>query len=125
MIVDTFRMLDELHPIADYTYVGFGAQYFVDFSLFHRALGIAKMVSLEFELALVPRCEFNRPFDSVDVRGGASWEHFGEMDFNGPTIVWADYVGPIQAWMLGDLDTLALRLPPGSVLMATVEAEPD
>jgi len=125
MIVDVLRKLDHLHPIADYAYVGFGAQYFVDFSLMHRTLGISNMVSLEYEEALVPRCEFNKPFDSVDVRAGASWEHFGAMNFDGPTIVWADYVGPIQAAMLGDLDTLALRLPPGSVLMATLEAEPD
>ena len=125
MIVDVLRKLDYLHPIADYSYVGFGAQYFVDFSLLHRTLGISKMVSLEYKTALVPRCEFNKPFDWVDVRGGASWEHFGEMDFAEPTIVWADYVGPIQAGVLGDLDTLALRLPPGSVLIATVEAEPD
>lgn len=126
LIVDALRRLRCVHPLRDYGYVGFGAQYFVDFTLFHRTLGISAMKSLEGGgKKLYERCVFNRPFDSVEVIEGKSWDHFSVMTFDRPTIVWVDYTAKLEARSLGDVDTLSLRLPPGSVLLVTVNADPD
>jgi hypothetical protein len=125
LIVDALRRLRAFYPLVEYSYVGFGAQYFVDFVLFHRALGIRDMTSLESDKQKYQRCVFNKPFDSVDVIEGTSWEHFGSMDFERPVIVWPDYVDSLDAPILGDIDTLALRMRPGSVAMVTVNVDPD
>jgi len=125
MILDVLRRLSALGPLSEYAYVGFGAEYFVDFTLFHKGLGIAEMTSIESAASLIERCEFNKPYDSVTVLEGRSSEHFAKIDFLGPTVAWPDYTERLDKQQLGDLDMLALRLPSRSVLMATVNAEPD
>ena len=46
MILDTFHNLGTVgFPIRDYKYVGFGSIYFVDFAMFHKLLGIRKLLS--------------------------------------------------------------------------------
>jgi hypothetical protein len=125
MLADGLRRLHVFHPLSAYRYIGMGAQFFVDFSMFHRMLGINLMTSLESDSALFERCVFNRPFDSVTVTPGASWDLFASMDFAEPTIVWMDYTGKLDRRMLGDVDTLILRLPPTSLILVTVNVDVD
>lgn len=49
MMCDVFRRLRPFGRVEDYMYVGFGSVWFSDFSLFHRALGIRDMLSIEKE----------------------------------------------------------------------------
>ena len=55
-------------PVADYQYTGFGAIYFVDFILFHKILGLKRLVSLEQQESLTSRMKFNRPFSCVEIK---------------------------------------------------------
>ena len=47
MLAEVFRRLRPFQPIEDYTYIGFGGLWFVDFALIHRMLGVHKMISIE------------------------------------------------------------------------------
>ena len=68
MLVDGFQRLAQAgFPIRDYQYTGFGSLYFVDFVLFHKLLGIHRMLTVEHDQSLADRVEFNRPFDCVEI----------------------------------------------------------
>ena len=47
MLCELIQHLSVFHKLSDYQYIGFGSTYFTDFSLFHRNLGINKMISIE------------------------------------------------------------------------------
>jgi hypothetical protein len=125
LVLDGLRRLRNVGPLPSYAYVGFGALYFVDFNLVHRALGITDMTSLERDAAFAVRCQFNKPFDSIAVLPETSTGHFSNAAFDKPTIAWPDYTDQLSTAILGDMDTLALRLPVGSVILLTVCAAVD
>jgi hypothetical protein len=62
MLCDIFRRLRPFGRIEDYVYVGFGSVWFSDFALFHRALGIKRMISIEQAETARDRIEANKPF---------------------------------------------------------------
>lgn len=47
ILCDAFRRRSKFASVESYQYVGFGSVWFSDFSLFHRQLGIGKMISIE------------------------------------------------------------------------------
>ena len=47
VIFEFFASIRERFSLSDYTYVGFGSMWFVDFVMAHRTLGIKDMVSFE------------------------------------------------------------------------------
>ena len=63
MLIDAFHRLTSAgFPIADYQYTGMGSIYFVDFILFHKLLGMDKLLSVEFDKDIEKRVKFNAPF---------------------------------------------------------------
>src|SRR4051794_25570909 len=91
ILVDTLGRLAPIAPLADYQYVGFGAVEFFDFDLVHRRLGVHKLISIESEANLIPRCRFNRPFKGIEVLSGMSLTILPTLDWSGLSIVWLDY----------------------------------
>src|SRR6266496_2730130 len=66
MLVDALLALSAAgFRIQDYQYTGMGSVYFIDFMLFHRLIGLQKMLSVEYNTKIARRVEFNRPFDCV------------------------------------------------------------
>lgn len=47
MMGEVFGRLSAVEPLKAYQYVGFGAEFFSDFALYHQTLGIADMSSIE------------------------------------------------------------------------------
>jgi len=69
MFVDAFQRLAQAgFEIRDYQYTGFGSIFFVDFIIFHKLLGISKMLSIEHDERIETRVKFNCPFECVDVK---------------------------------------------------------
>src|SRR5690606_4978275 len=69
MLCDIFRKLAAFEPVEHYRYVGFGSVWFADFMLFHRALGIRHMLSIEQAVGSRERFEANKPFNlHIDFR---------------------------------------------------------
>ncbi|MBM3473514.1 MAG: hypothetical protein FJX75_09615 [Armatimonadetes bacterium] len=122
MMCEAFRRLSGLRPVHDYRYIGFGALHFVDFLLFHRALGISDMVSIEGNATEIARYEFNCPLRCIKVRPGLSHTVLPQLPWDRPTILWLDYENQIDVRKLGDARTFVGNAPPGSVLVVTLPA---
>ncbi|MDD5544879.1 MAG: hypothetical protein PHX83_17060 [Acidobacteriia bacterium] len=120
MLCDLFRRLRPFGRIEEYVYVGFGSVWFSDFVLFHRALGIKKMISIEQTVSARDRIEENKPFRiPVDYR--RSGEALQALDWNSKHFLWLDYDDPLTNEMLQDVGTVARRAQSGSVLVVSVQ----
>ncbi|WP_369803443.1 O-methyltransferase [Geodermatophilus sp. DSM 45219] len=124
LFVDVLRRLSAVAAPSDYQYVGFGALEFADFELVHRQLGIAKMTSIEGDAAHVERYIWNRPYGGIEVLAGRASTILPSLDWSQLSIVWLDYTSTQTAEVLADIDTVASRLLPGSVLAVTLNAHP-
>jgi hypothetical protein len=124
MLVEAFRRLAAFGPLPEYAYVGFGAHEFVDFELVWRTIGVTEMTSIEKEIP-ADRFQFNRPFGAIIVEPGTSATVLPKLTFKPHTIVWLDYTGRLSLSIINDLVYSAGRLGSGSVLVVTVNAEPE
>lgn len=122
MIAEACRRLKEIAPLSRYEYVGFGGLEFLDFDLFHRALGIKRMTSIEHDDEFPKRFEFNKPFKGVTVLMGTSSQHLPELDWEGLRIVWLDFEKPLVRDAIRDAEHVIRVMQPGSVLIVTVSA---
>src|SRR5258708_1673154 len=121
MMLDTFRKLDAFDQLSNYRYVGFGSIYFADFSLFHRALGIKDMVSIELDLTRPVRYRSNAPYGCIRVLFEHSNTALPKLDWNGKTIAWLDYDYPIDSTVLSDIATVIDGAQSGTVVVVTVD----
>lgn len=124
MIVHALTRLTFLEPLDNYRYVGFGALEFLDFDLMHRSLGITSMTSIERDTMSKARYEFNAPFRGVDIVMGDAHDVLPTLDWKPLTIVWLDYTEQLTREIVTDVEFVARKLRPGSVLIVTVNAEP-
>lgn len=125
MFCEVFRRLEEFGRIDSYRYIGFGSTFFSDFSLFHKSLKITNMVSIEREIEDKERFEFNRPYSCIDLKFGESNEILPTLPWGVRTIIWLDYDSPLFQSMLTDVKTVCSNAISGSMLIVTVDAEPD
>jgi uncharacterized membrane protein len=125
MICDALRRLSAFGRLDSYRYIGFGSTFFSDFVLFHKALGIRNMLSIEHDIDNRDRFEFNRPFSCVEIRYGESTDVLATLDWNVRTILWLDYDCRLDRSVLSDVELFCMAAQPGSVLVVTVDARPD
>jgi len=110
MLIDAFHMLAMANfPIRDYQYTGFGSVYFVDFILFHKLLGIKRMVSVEHSEKVENRVKFNRPYAFVDIVIGSASELIPRLSPDLKHILWLDYDDVLSASHLADIRLAACR----------------
>lgn len=121
MICDALKRLSEFHSLDNYRYIGFGAIYFTDFLLFHKELGISKMISIESDIAKKDRYEFNRPLNCINIEYGSSTEVLPRINWNEnkPDIIWLDYDDSFKSYMLDDLEYILANLLSGSIFIMT------
>ncbi|HBO8844797.1 TPA: O-methyltransferase [Pseudomonas aeruginosa] len=120
MLVEVLRRLAAYQPVEDYSYVGFGSVWFSDFTLFHRALGIRDMVSIEKAENARDRIEANKPFQ-IRVEYASSSTALPRIDWAKRTIVWLDYDEPLLPSMLQDVRIVATRCMSGSLVAVSVQ----
>ena len=129
MLCEAFNRLTALDDIKNYRYVGFGSAYFTDFNLFHKSLGITKLLSIEKEDALEykSRIDFNKPFSCIDIVYGESNSILPRLDWQKwkKTMVWLDYTNKLNAQIIGDITTVLSYIKPGSVFLISVNIEQD
>jgi len=125
MLIDAFHLLSAAgFPIKRYQYTGFGSWYFVDFILFHKLLGIEKMLSIEHAPAFKRRVEFNKPFENVGIFIGEASEVIPTLSASDRHILWLDYDGVIDGEKIADVRSAGSVLSPGSILLLTVDNQP-
>ncbi|WP_193453084.1 O-methyltransferase [Pseudomonas nitroreducens] len=120
MLVEVLRRLAAYQPVEDYSYIGFGSVWFSDFTLFHRALGIRDMVSIERVDSARERIEANKPFQ-IRVDYSDSSLALTRLDWTKRSIVWLDYDEPLVPSMLQDINTVAARCKSGSLIAVSVQ----
>ncbi|MGD9641394.1 MAG: O-methyltransferase [Elusimicrobiales bacterium] len=122
MLVDAFRRLSGFAPVEKYRYIGLGSTTFADFILFHKALNISDMISIEHRTEYEPRFEFNRPFECIDIKYGDSNKILPELKWDKKTITWLDYDGALTDAVLQDVAFLSAKCVSGSLMVITVNA---
>ncbi|MFK4808659.1 O-methyltransferase [Devosia sp. ZW T5_3] len=120
MLCDVFRRLWPFGAVENYLYVGFGSVWFSDFTIFHRALGIRDMISIEQAAGAAKRIEANKPF-KIDIDFRASNHVLPELDWERKAFLWLDYDDPLSTDMLLDVQTVANRAQSGTVLVVSVQ----
>src|SRR5579871_1625226 len=103
MMGEAFARLAPIQPLSKYRYVGFGSEFFNDFSLYHQALGIHDMVSIEKDDSRIDRCKFNQPYNCVDIVSGEAANILPQLRWAKPTIVWLDYVSKLDRFIIEDI----------------------
>jgi hypothetical protein len=125
MLSEATRRLAQFGPLEDLTYIGFGSTYFSDFSLFHKSLGIHRMVSVEKDVVNERRFDFNKPFRCIDLRPGHSNAVLPTLVWNQRTVAWLDYDDQLDTQALADVRFICMNVYPGSFLIVSVNAHPD
>jgi hypothetical protein len=111
-------------PIDEYQYTGMGSVYFVDFVMFHRYLGISKMLSVEADLEIEKRLKFNCPFNLIRIRMGDIADQIPRLSQDIRHILWLDYDYPLTEEILDAVLMASKCLPGGSILLLTIDVEP-
>ncbi|WP_156369013.1 O-methyltransferase [Methylobacterium sp. Leaf100] len=124
MMVEAFRRL-QFGSLESYQYIGLGSVYFSDFRLFHRALGMTKMVSVEKAAHDRKRFEANIPYGCIEMSWGDTASELPKIDLGVRSIIWLDYDGRLSKSILGDIREVAGRAAGGTVLAVTVQSKYD
>jgi len=125
MLCEAFRCLSDFRYVESYRYIGFGSVYFSDFTLFHKELNLCQMKSIEHNEDDKDRCEFNRPFQCIDLIIGESTDILSQIDWNEIcTIAWLDYDDKLTNQVLADIKLVCSHCSPGSIIVITVNAQP-
>lgn len=125
MLIDTLQvLLAGGFPIREYQYTGMGSIYFFDFILFHKLLGIRRMVSAEYDLRIKRRVSFNKPFAEIDVVLGPIGDLLPRLDVDLKHLLWLDYDDRLHQTAVADTSFAAAVLPVGSIVLVTVDVEP-
>lgn len=125
MLGESFRCLSVFSSVDQYQYIGFGSTYFSDFYMFHKALNIRKMYSIERDTSNRKRFEFNRPFGCIEIHFGESNDVLPTMQWeDAKSIVWLDYDYKLNESVISDIKTVFSSACSGSVVVISVNAEP-
>jgi hypothetical protein len=125
MLCELARRLGPFSRVETYRYIGFGSIYFADFQLFHQSLGISDMLSIEKDEANEARFEFNKPFRCVELKLGQSNTVLPHLSWDRRSLLWLDYDGKLDKSVLADLATVCSKVVSGSLLIVSVNVEPD
>lgn len=124
MVCEMLSTISMVQDITSYQYIGFGSTFFADFSLFHRSLGIPRMISIEGEERAQDRCEFNKPFSCIELKIGESTTVLPNLNINTRnSVIWLDYDGIISENVFSDINTVVGMMRPDSFFMLSINAE--
>lgn len=125
MMCTAFQKLAVIMPLSQYKYVGFGAYYFSDFYLFHKDLGINKMLSIEkgHSKEVKARFEFNKPFECIDIAFQECSHVLNKLTWKSPKIIWLDYTSTLSGEILSDLSTVLRNCKSGTSINISVKAD--
>jgi len=125
MLCAAFDRLYPFQRVQKYRYLGLGSIYFSDFQLIHRELGITDMLSIEKDVSAKACFRFNRPYRCIRLKFAHSADVLPAINWSRRTIVWLDYDDRLSTGILADIATVCLRASSGSLLVITVNAQPD
>ncbi|MCH5280999.1 MAG: hypothetical protein J1E61_05970 [Lachnospiraceae bacterium] len=128
MMCEMISRLVAFDQICNYRYIGMGAKYFVDFSLFHKEFGINEMYSMEInsDKKNKERFEFNKPFNCINMMFGKASDILNSSRLkwnNKKNIIWLDYDGGITGEQLQDVENCVGKVDSGSVIFISFNSD--
>lgn len=124
MLCEALSRLSVISDVKHYQYVGFGSVYFADFILFHKQLGIQKLISIEGEEEMEKRVRFNQPYSCIEVLTGFSNDKLPEINWSkNKSILWLDYTETLKGYMFKDMATFFQRALSGSVFIISINVD--
>lgn len=125
MLLDFFRRMAGCGvPVESFRYTGMGSIHFIDHILFHKFLGIDKLVSVEHDAEIESRVHFNRPFSNVQLEIMEIGAYIPRLAKSEKHIVWLDYDSHLSEDLLSDVRSCSAFLPLESFILVTVDVEP-
>lgn len=125
MLLHAFHELRNLgYAISNYEYTGLGSIYFVDFTLFHRYLGLTRMTSVEGDPDVQKRVKFNCPYNLITVVNDEMSAQISRLSSDRQHILWLDFDSIITKELLESVHLAASQLSVKSILLVTVDVEP-
>lgn len=112
------------YPISSYEYTGLGSIYFIDFVLFHRYLGLTKLTSVEGDVEVKRRVDFNCPYELIKVVHDDMSAQIARLSNERRHIIWLDFDSLLTRELLDAVQLAAAQLTIESVLLVTVDVEP-
>ena len=108
---------------SDYRYVGMGGYKFYDFILMHRYVGLKNMISIEHDSDIIDRCEFNRPYNFIEIKGTDTYRFLNSDNYDDRTVYWFDYDSSLSDSIIDDIQLLGSNIKLGSFAFFTVAAD--
>jgi hypothetical protein len=106
-------------------FIGMGGFRFVDFIVAHKYLGTRSFISIEHDSGIIKRCEYNKPFNNIEIRNETVHEFLLAGGARKRAIVWLDYECGLTENLLDELQILTGTVGPGSYVFVTCKALPD
>lgn len=123
MLCEFFSRLRVFGALESYRYIGFGSIWYTDCILFHRALGISDIISIESQIIHEERFRFNNPLRGISLLMGEASDILPTLDWDIRSIIWLDYDDPLNLSILEDIRTVASRARSGTAFVVSVQAE--
>lgn len=111
--------------ISEYQYTGFGSLFFMDFIMLRRMLGIYDMLNVEIREDYESRVDFNNPYSDIRVHIGDVGEVIPLLNRDKKHLLWLDYDDVLQEYMVSHIVDALTILPPGSIMVLTIDVEFD
>jgi uncharacterized membrane protein len=125
MFCEAFHRLSPFAKVDSYRYVGLGSTYFSDFILFHKALNLRQMISIEEDGVNENRFTFNKPYNCVKLEIGHSNVVLPRLKWDCRSIVWLDFTAKMKRTVIKDIALITSKISSGSVLLVTLNADPE
>jgi hypothetical protein len=121
LVLECLQALSTTFRFSEYTYIGLGSMWFVDFILAHKQLLVDAMISIENQYA--QRAIFNKPFKVIRVEEGETKDVLPLLDIDQErVIVWLDYDKGLTSPVLLDTENICSRAATGSIILVTINA---
>ena len=129
LVFDGVRQVQGRLGLHNILYVGFGSVWFTDFHLAHRVLHVPEMISIEADDVGFQRANFNKPFKTVTVKKGYSFDVLPDLHRDAelsqrPWMLWLDYDYELSETGVQDIRLAIEQLPKNSILLATFNCLP-
>ncbi len=125
MLLHAFQELRAIgYSISNYEYTGLGSIYFVDYVLFHRYLGLTRMTSVEGDMDVKKRVDFNCPYNLINVVHDEMSAQISRMSQDKRHILWLDFDSILTIDLINDIILSLTQLTAQSILLITVDVEP-
>lgn len=125
LFVELLKEIYGVNPGKDYTYIGMGSIFFIDFKLLHKELGIENLINIEQNIEDQERFKFNRPFSCIKLKWGKSNDVLPVEDWKGKKILWLDYETSLREYMFEDLETTFNNANSGSFYFISLNSKLD